>query len=775
MSQPQPPPSTSSAARPKVRPWLLIFGVILPLVTLGIELATHQCAATFFDPLPRWGNVILVALVPLANLALWVSLRNWEPKRLALLVHANVAALLVALIYTVLFVPLTPLAVIALAIFGWGLLPLTPCIALIFTLRAAFILRQLASPEYPVRRLWLTVVLTLVLLLGGEGLNAMTRHGLRLADSPVHSEQMRGLKLLRIVASRETLLKACYGQLTPWITGRLFDEDTRPESMTAARKTYFRITGEPYNSAPKPQGPEGTGGVFERSWDSSLGGTEVADKVPGLTVVNSRLDGKIQARALNAYLEWTLVFKNDSQSAAEARTQLELPPGAAVSRLTLWINGEPREAAFGKRSQVRTAYQQVVSQRRDPVLVTTCGPDRVLVQCFPVPAHGEMRVRIGITSPLRLIDERRSAFSLPRIAEANFSFPESFKHDLWLESDVALGKEGTEVRRQIPAGSFNTQSPWIAETDGASTPAWTDDPTDPQYAIRQTVSSRAVKAPAHVVVVVDGSKEMASRLPAIADALQSLAGIDLVFAGEEVVISKGPESTAWLKAQHPRGGTDNLSALVHAWDLAAAHHNSALLWIHGPQPVLLDRSEPLLQRLERERTPPPFYDLALGAGPNRILEELGAAPRIHRVDLSGDPVADLRELLEQWRGHRLEYVAQRERVLKTELQDGAKSDRQLARLWGLEEVLRRSAGGPSSDLDNAIKLALELQIVTPFTGAVVLETAEQYRANDLQPGNSDNVPSIPEPGEWLLIAIAVILLWLYSRRRRLLETSLKTA
>ena len=74
-----------------------------------------------------------------------------------------------------------------------------------------------------------------------------------------------------------------------------------------------------------------------------------------------------------------------------------------VSRLTLWIDGEEREAAFGGRSQVKTAYKETVQQRRDPVLVTTCGPDRVLVQCFPVPpGGGRMKLRLGITAPLVL-------------------------------------------------------------------------------------------------------------------------------------------------------------------------------------------------------------------------------------------------------------------------------------------------------------------------------------------------------------------------------------
>ena len=44
--------------------------------------------------------------------------------------------------------------------------------------------------------------------------------------------------------------------------------------------------------------------------------------------------------------------------------------------------------------EVRQAYQQVaIRQRRDPVLVNTCGPDRILMQCFPVTPNGGIMVR----------------------------------------------------------------------------------------------------------------------------------------------------------------------------------------------------------------------------------------------------------------------------------------------------------------------------------------------------------------------------------------------
>ena len=63
--------------------------------------------------------------------------------------------------------------------------------------------------------------------------------------------------------------------------------------------------------------------------------------------------------------------------------------------------------------------------------------------------------------------------------------------------------------------------------------------------------------------------------------------------------------------------------------------------------------------------------------------------------------------------------------------------------------------------DEAITLAARYQLVTPVTGAVVLETAEQYRASGLAPVDAGSVPTIPEPGMVALLIVAGgFLIWL---------------
>ena len=54
---------------------------------------------------------------------------------------------------------------------------------------------------------------------------------------------------------------------------------------------------------------------------------------------------------------------------------------------------------------------------------------------------------------------------------------------------------------------------------------------------------------------------------------------------------------------------------------------------------------------------------------------------------------------------------------------------------------------------------------TPVSGAVVLETKQQYDEAGLQPVPPGSVPTVPEPETWLLIIVALGVLGLRLRKR----------
>lgn len=81
----------------------------------------------------------------------------------------------------------------------------------------------------------------------------------------------------------------------------------------------------------------------------------------------------------------------------------------------------------------------------------------------------------------------------------------------------------------------------------------------------------------------------------------------------------------------------------------------------------------------------------------------------------------------------------------------------LARLWAAEEVARLCA---ARHVAEAGQLAARYQLVTPVSGAVVLETQAQYKQAGLQPAGPESVPSVPEPSAGALGFLALALLFL---------------
>ena len=760
--------------------WLWLFGILLPAATITLEATTHWCAEVFFDPIPTWWQLALAVLVPGANLATWFAIVRRRSAWLPRLAQLNAFALGISVVYVALFLPLAPFAVIALLVYGLGLLPLTPLISFWALLRARGALRRGYSAGTPLPKVWIGFAAGIAALALPHAHDVITGEMLALAANKDATQSRRGVALLRTLGSRDCLLRACYntndwsrfmGEFGAEIFGTHRGGGIATEE---AKAIYYRVTGESYNSVPAPASLARPGRRGEGMWnfDNDLGGSKVASKVPGLSMQSSRLDGKVEAAAGTSYVEWTMIFKNIARNQSEARAQLELPPGAVVSRLTLWIDGEPREAAFGGRGQVRAAYQAVaVQQRRDPVLVTTCGPDRVLVQCFPVPPNGgEMKVRVGITAPLRLTGERQGAVLLPRFLETNFEQGKDFAHDVWLDSDQPLIGAALTARVRLRDEELRGTPRFFTTLPEQAAERWTDDPTDPGFVIHQTVRRAPTNGPSRVIFVVDGSKAMASELRVIAGALHTIPvsrDFAVVFAGDEPeVVEAGRDIAtigAALRKRQATGGRDNLPALERAWDLAAAEPGGAIVWLHGPQPVLLSSPERLLQRTERERNPPLLYDLAKGAGPNRIIEQLDRFRGVRTVRDGDDLAANLDHLLASWRGEAPEFSLVRERVPRTAAIAVGES-RHIARLWGLGEIERLTAASEPGGLDRAIKLALQLQLVTPVSGAVVLERKEQYDRAGLTPADPASVPTIPEPGTALLLLLGGGALLLHRRR-----------
>ena len=84
----------------------------------------------------------------------------------------------------------------------------------------------------------------------------------------------------------------------------------------------------------------------------------------------------------------------------------------------------------------------------------------------------------------------------------------------------------------------------------------------------------------------------------------------------------------------------------------------------------------------------------------------------------------------------------------------AKGSDHIARLWASDRVLELMRADPAGNRAAAVALATQYRLVTPVSGAVVLETKQQYDESRLTPVSQATVPTVPEPHEWALLLIA---------------------
>ncbi|MEO5915940.1 MAG: PEP-CTERM sorting domain-containing protein [Luteolibacter sp.] len=789
--QPMPPAGPPPQMKGGFLRWTC--GVVLPVAVLLLELFTSFCGAVFFSPIPTWWHAVLVATVPLVNAWLLCGGRGTGEKTRG---AAAGFALVTAVFYAVLFLPLLPLSLIALIAYGLGLLSLTPILAAFVSWRIGGSARRESLQPARFKTGWrlgaLAAVAVLVIL---EAPAVWTRVNLSEATGD-SAGAAPAIERLRTFSSEKTLLRACYEgnrgmamgtDISGWVFKGcdlflVFFCVDQPEAISSerARDVFFRVTGKPFNSLEPPSSVRGNsivgrGDSFEDfEIDEHRGGDEVAVRLKKLDLAESRFDGHVDGVSRIGYGEWTMVFRNGSGAQKEARCQVKLPRDGRVSRLTLWVNGEPREAAFSTVSKVKAAYKSVaIVQRRDPVMVNMVGPDTVMVQCFPVPAHGEMKIRFGVTAPL---DGTR--WELPHIVERNFGTLSGLEHAIWMQGDPAFQLTNTEKSVSSTAdgegqslsatlGESGLMNPGVALNISAL-PAeppvvWCEDKfakAEERFLIRETATITRPAA-GKTVIVIDGSLSMAVTKDWLVKAIgsQKPDQIQLILADDHARLITLNE----VKSYRFTGGRNNEPALREG--IRMARENSGpVVWIHGPQAVGLAQTEALIQLLERGTVKPDIHDIEAVAGPNRLAEAIYQTGCLHRGPSLVSPGQDFSRFLNGLQTERQEISWNWKRAATSENLAGVKVWDQLARSWAAT-----TAEDAKSGLTDTARseLAARYQMITPFSGAVVLETQRQYAENGLTPGDpsaSPGIPNVPEPSTGLLVILTTAAALM--RRRR---------
>ncbi len=420
---------------------------------------------------------------------------------------------------------------------------------------------------------------------------------------------MQAIQDLRKLGRQDLLLEDCYGpsaEIAEYLSCLVTESSPRYVSNEDFCNVFYRVYGKPYNEMPIPW--KALPAIWAR--DFQRGSQEVGAKVAGLSLAESKMTGLIDANAAVSYLEWDMAFKNDTDSEKEVRLQIALPPHAVASRAALWVRGRPRDAAFTERGVATATYRSIVAEKRDPLLLSAAGPDRVLLQCFPVPPHGQLKAVVGITAPLNLEENNNCTLLLPAIIEKNFD--KTNDHDLNIESSSSVEFSGAAknfvhekidahaVRAKV-ADELMSKTPLqltVKRAEPPDTEHWSPDMLDAkEYCVAKFIDDKS-RVINHATIVVDASISLAQFKEQVARAIAEIPAnikTNLMVATDDVsflsdnhkhqkLIPIDAKTAGLIRNLSFVGGPPNWQALQDAWIESSKEEGGAVIWIHGPQP-----------------------------------------------------------------------------------------------------------------------------------------------------------------------------------------------
>lgn len=95
-------------------------------------------------------------------------------------------------------------------------------------------------------------------------------------------------------------------------------------------------------------------------------------------------------------------FYNANSATLEGIYFFEMPAGAKLTEMFLWINGQRVEQVIKRREEAVQQYEQIVRRLTDPLLAEQVAENVFRLRLFPLPPRSERRLEIKYIQPLPL-------------------------------------------------------------------------------------------------------------------------------------------------------------------------------------------------------------------------------------------------------------------------------------------------------------------------------------------------------------------------------------
>ena len=481
-----------------------------------------------------------------------------------------------------------------------------------------------------------------------------------------------------------------------------------------------------------------------------------------------------------AYTEMNLILTHAPKDQfwadrQEAIYTFHLPEGGVVTSLSLWIDGREEKGMLTSKGKADSAYKTIVGQERhDPCVLHWQEGNTVSVRVFPILNGQSRKFKIGITTPLKSVNQQlryeNIYFDGPVFSDAQENISVSFQEpstNLVMPSEFqSLGKN--KYRR---TGEYRTD--WSL---GFEAPPLSDAKFQfgsYAYQMKPLVSTTENFHPGYVYMDLNSSWTM-----------EEANQIFEKLKDRKVYVSEGGDNLTELAPENHeelfRALCKNQFSLFPFYKIDKPEESLVITHSGPVSPVMGDLKESkfltslsdyfkLHQSLRifdfgSEQSPylkslKEFRVLSYAKGSLTDLMQTINNNHFPRIEESNDSVALMDANIMLCRS--------------TDSLPGHAPDH-LMRLFTYNHIM--SEAGHSllagdKEPDNIVDEAQNAYVVSPVSSLIVLETQKDYDRFKITKGDNSlgnaslhSKGSVPEPGEWMLIIVVLIICgWIYYR------------
>ena len=465
------------------------------------------------------------------------------------------------------------------------------------------------------------------------------------------------------------------------------------------------------------------------------------------------------------------VLQNRTARRLETLQYFTLPEDAVVTGL--WLSDtetEPEMFAFqvAPRGAAQQVYREEVQKRIDPALLELVGPRQYRLRVFPVLPNQPMVV----TMTYKTLPDAQGHWPLPTLQEQRNIFWDKDTKRTINEQVVKADDAGKWLPQQLSPAIPNATNVSLGYIDGSN------------YIYAKPLTeydSQGVIKRQRIAVLVDGSYSMGAHKTPLKAALNTLSGSDIYFCKNECVASNVDFMSDWIFY----GNTQPLQQLrTFKDDSGLTNYDAVFLLSDGGS----YESQPESDSLSFDT---PVWLVELGQGVHAYRDSLLESVRSSK----GNIVRSVNQALVDLNLHNMELppnsrsdatsgavaITSRHVWYERELGPADQSNDQLAQIIAGLKIKQLGESSDSNDSHDVMhEIAVRQGIVSNYSSMIVLvNDAQRRRLKDLSSaddrferevetgiaGSSVVATAVPEPHEWALMALGLLLLLFTGHKR----------